>query len=66
MKTTEDPHYEGFFMYGDQKPHFWSGPGTSARSDPGDGGVRPPQEAGGDDDAVVEVVNLLQSTRVRP
>jgi hypothetical protein len=30
MKTTEDPHYEGFFMYGDQKPHCWSGPGTSA------------------------------------
>jgi len=24
------PHYEGFFMYGDQKPHCWSGPGTSA------------------------------------
>jgi putative esterase len=32
MKTTEDPHYEGFFMYGDQKPHCWSGPGTSADS----------------------------------
>lgn len=30
MKTTEDPHYEGFFMYGDQKPHCWSGPGTTA------------------------------------
>ena len=30
MKTTEHPHYEGFFMYGDQKPHCWSGPGTSA------------------------------------
>jgi len=30
MKTTENPHYEGFFMYGDQKPHCWSGPGTSA------------------------------------
>jgi hypothetical protein len=30
MKTTEDPHHEGFFMYGDQKPHCWSGPGTSA------------------------------------
>jgi hypothetical protein len=30
MKTTENPHYEGFFMYGDQKPHCWSGPGTTA------------------------------------
>jgi hypothetical protein len=30
MKTTQNPHYEGFFMYGDQKPHCWSGPGTTA------------------------------------
>ncbi len=30
MKTTTNPHYEGFFMYGDQKPHCWSGPGTNA------------------------------------
>ncbi len=28
MKTTKDPHYEGFFMYGDGKPHCWSGPVT--------------------------------------
>lgn len=28
MKTTTDPHYEGFFMYGDRKPHCWRGPGT--------------------------------------
>jgi len=28
MKTTENPHYEGYFLYGDQKPHRWSGPGT--------------------------------------
>ena len=28
MKTTENPHVEGFFMYGDGKPHCWSGPGT--------------------------------------
>ena len=26
MKTTENPHYEGFFLYGDNKPHCWSGP----------------------------------------
>ena len=26
MKTTENPHYEGFFIYGDSKPHCWSGP----------------------------------------
>jgi hypothetical protein len=26
MKTTTDPHYEGFFMYGDGKPHCWMGP----------------------------------------
>ncbi len=30
MKTTENPHYEGFFMYGDNKPHCWTGPVTSA------------------------------------
>ncbi|MCC6318452.1 MAG: hypothetical protein IT361_12265 [Gemmatimonadaceae bacterium] len=30
MKTTQNPHYEGFFMYGDQKPHCWSGPLTPA------------------------------------
>ncbi|MGE5361972.1 MAG: alpha/beta hydrolase-fold protein, partial [Bacteroidales bacterium] len=26
MKTTKDPHYEGYFLYGDGKPHCWSGP----------------------------------------
>ena len=26
MKTTTNPHYEGFFMYGNNKPHCWSGP----------------------------------------
>ena len=32
MKTTQNPHYEGFFMWGDGKPHCWSGPGgASAR-----------------------------------
>ena len=30
MKTTQNPHYEGFFMYGDNKPHCWSGPVTPA------------------------------------
>ena len=30
MKTTTNPHYEGFFMYGDRKPHCWSGPGSQA------------------------------------
>jgi len=29
MKTTENPHYEGFFMYGNNKPHCWSGPVSS-------------------------------------
>jgi Putative esterase len=28
MKTTTNPHYEGFFMYGNGKPHCWSGPVT--------------------------------------
>lgn len=28
MKTTSNPHYEGFFVYGDGKPHCWSGPGN--------------------------------------
>jgi len=30
MKTTENPHYEGVFVYGDTKPHCWSGPETPA------------------------------------
>lgn len=30
MKTTTNPHYEGFFMYGNNKPHCWSGPVSSA------------------------------------
>jgi hypothetical protein len=30
MKTTDSPHYEAFFMYGDRKPHCWSGPVTPA------------------------------------
>jgi len=30
MKTTENPHYEGFFMYGNNKPHCWTGPVSSA------------------------------------
>ena len=30
MKTTANPHYEGFFMYGDNKPHCWSGPVSPA------------------------------------
>ncbi|HEY9228229.1 MAG TPA: hypothetical protein VIP11_16350, partial [Gemmatimonadaceae bacterium] len=29
MKTTTNPHYEGFFMWGDGKPHCWSGPGIA-------------------------------------
>jgi len=28
MKSTEDPHYPGFFMYGDREPHCWMGPVT--------------------------------------
>ena len=27
MKTTQNPHYEGLFMWGDGKPHCWAGPG---------------------------------------
>ena len=27
MKTTQNPHYPGFFMWGDGKPHCWTGPG---------------------------------------
>ena len=30
MKTTTNPHYPGFFMYGDGKGHCWSGPVTPA------------------------------------
>jgi hypothetical protein len=30
MKTTQNPHYEGFFMYGNSKPHCWTGPVTPA------------------------------------
>ena len=30
MKQTTNPHYEGFFMYGNNKPHCWSGPVSSS------------------------------------
>jgi hypothetical protein len=30
MKETTDPHYPGFFMYGDRQPHCWIGPVTRA------------------------------------
>jgi hypothetical protein len=30
MRITENPHYEGYFLYGDGKPHCWSGPVTAA------------------------------------
>jgi hypothetical protein len=30
MKTTTNPHYEGFFMYGNNKPHCWTGPVSSS------------------------------------
>ena len=30
MKTTENPHYEGFFLYGEGKGHCWQGPETPA------------------------------------
>jgi hypothetical protein len=30
MKTTANPHYESFFVYGDNKPHCWSGPVSPA------------------------------------
>ena len=28
MKTTTNPSYPGFFMYGNNKPHCWQGPVT--------------------------------------
>ncbi|RPJ82135.1 MAG: hypothetical protein EHM13_09400, partial [Acidobacteria bacterium] len=31
MKTTANPHYEGYFLYGDGKPHCWSGPVTQGQ-----------------------------------
>jgi S-formylglutathione hydrolase FrmB len=30
MKTTADPHYPGYFLYGDRKPHCWTGPVSQA------------------------------------
>ena len=30
MQQTIDPHYRGFFMYGEGKGHCWSGPATQA------------------------------------
>jgi hypothetical protein len=30
MKTTKDPHYEGYFVYGAMKGHCYSGPENSA------------------------------------
>lgn len=31
MKTTTNPHDEGYFLYGDNKPHCWSGPVSQAQ-----------------------------------
>ena len=31
MQTTRDPHYAGYFLYGDGKGHCWSGPVTQAQ-----------------------------------
>ena len=28
MSTTENPHYPGYFLYGDGQPHCWMGPVT--------------------------------------
>ena len=30
MKTTQNPHYTGFFLYGDGKGHCWQGPESTA------------------------------------
>lgn len=30
MKTTANPHYKGFFLYGDGKGHCWQGPESTA------------------------------------
>ena len=30
MRKTADPHYAGYFLYGDRKPHCWTGPGSQA------------------------------------
>jgi hypothetical protein len=30
LKTTENPHDEGFFLYGERKPHCWTGPVSPA------------------------------------
>jgi hypothetical protein len=30
MKTTQNPHYEGSFLYGWRKPHCWNGPVSAA------------------------------------
>jgi hypothetical protein len=30
METTEDPHYPGFFMYGEGEGHCWQGPVSTA------------------------------------
>jgi hypothetical protein len=31
LKTTTNPNYPAFFMYGNNKPHCWQGPVTSAQ-----------------------------------
>ena len=30
MKTTQDPHYEGYFVYGAMRGHCYSGPENAA------------------------------------
>ena len=45
IKTTENPHYEGFFMYGDGKGHCFRGPVTRAERLREDGAAHHAQEA---------------------
>ena len=57
MKTTSDPHYPGYFVFGDGKGHgYGREKGTEAQTDPPVGGVHSPQQTRRNGDTLVEVL----------
>ncbi len=56
MKTTQNPHYKGFFLYGDGKGHCWQGPESTAERLQADGDSHRQSQTRRNDDALVAVL----------
>ena len=59
-----EPALRGFFMYGDNKPHCWSGPVSSAERLKEIAQFIAAQEARRRDDAVVALLNISQQRQL--